>query len=232
MKKILVAEDELNIREFVVLNLKMSGYEVIEASNGRDAIAAFEKEKDIDICILDIMMPEMSGDEACGAIRRANSFVGIIMLTAKSQESDKLNSFLYGADDYVTKPFSPSELVARVDALYRRVVAMKENASKSAVDEEFFGEFTISHIKHAFYKRGVKIILTEIEYRIIEYLLKNKGELVSRKDLLKEVWDDDTRESDYKIVDVNMRRLRIKIEDDPSEPKHILTVWGKGYKWE
>ncbi len=231
MKKVLVAEDEATIRELVALNLKMNDYEVVEAENGKEAIEIFEREgQNIDICVLDIMMPEVTGDEVCASIRRINEFVGIIMLTAKAQESDKLSSFLYGADDYVTKPFSPSELVARVDALYRRVNMAKSKNVQGMPKEETFGSFTLNRNKRALYKNGMKIVLTEIEYKIIEYFLHNPDRMISRRELIEQVWDND-KNVEEKIVDVNIRRIRVKLEDDPSDPGHLITIWGQGYRW-
>ena len=231
MKKVLVAEDEASIRELVALNLKINGYEVVEAEDGKQAADIFERDgKDIDICILDIMMPEIPGDEVCAFVRRINEFTGIIMLTAKSQESDKLASFLYGADDYVTKPFSPSELVARVDALYRRVNMAKNAGTGGLPDEESFGEFTLNRTQRALYKNGMKIVLTEVEYKIIDYLFHNPDRIVSRSELIEQVWDND-KNVEGKIVDVNIRRMRVKLEDDPSQPVHLITIWGQGYRW-
>lgn len=231
MRKILVAEDEATIRELLSLNLKMNDYTVLEAADGKEAVEIFQNEgNDIDVCILDIMMPGMPGDEVCAEIRRINEFVGIIMLTAKTQESDKLASFLYGADDYVTKPFSPSELVARVDALYRRVEMSKRTVKRGAPDEEVFGDFTLNRQKRALYKNGKKIILTEVEYKITEYLLHNPDRIISRSELIEQVWDND-KNVEGKIVDVNIRRIRVKLEDNPSEPSHLITIWGQGYRW-
>lgn len=231
MKKVLVAEDEESIREFIVLNLKMNGYEVVEASDGKEAIELYDRYfEDIDICVLDIMMPELSGDEVCSHVRRKSSFVGIIMLTAKSQESDKLLSFSYGADDYVTKPFSPSELVARVDALYRKISLIRSSINKQSTDQTVLGEFELNHRKRTLKKNGKFIELTQVEYQIIELLFQNCDNIVSRKSILTAVWGEDFIGGE-KIVDVNIRRIRMKLESEPSNPKNLLTVWGQGYKW-
>ena len=231
MKNVLVAEDEESIREFIVLNLKMNGYEVIEATNGKEAIELFDAyADDIDICVLDIMMPLLSGDEVCSHIRRSNGVVSIIMLTAKSQESDKLLSFSYGADDYVTKPFSPSELVARVDALYRKTSLIRASVKKQNSEITVLGEFELNHRKRTLKKNGELIELTQVEYQIIELLFRNCDSIVSRKSILTAVWGEDYIGGE-KIVDVNIRRIRMKLESEPSNPKNLLTVWGQGYKW-
>lgn len=232
MKRVLVCEDESAIREFVVINLKRHGYTVVEASSGERAIEKFDSSPEpIDVALLDVMLPGMDGFAVCRALRARSSHVGIIMLTARTQESDKVNGFSTGADDYVTKPFSPSELMARVDALYRRVTDSQAGKTALAYDEErTFGDFTLNLRNHTLKRRGVPMELTQVEFQIMEYFFENPGKALSRDDILERVWGSDYF-GEIKTVDVNIRRLRMKVEDDPSEPRHILTVWGLGYKW-
>jgi DNA-binding response OmpR family regulator len=232
MKKILVCEDEDAIREFVVINLKRADYDVVDADSGEKALDEFRKSLDdrpFDVALLDIMMPSgMDGVELCRLIREESSSVGIIMLSAKSQEMDKVSCLMLGADDYVTKPFSPSELVARVDAVYRRV-SLNAGAKKN-FKELFSGPFKVDTKSHTITKNDVNIDLTQVEYQILEYFIKNVGVALDRKSILTQIWGEDYY-GDDKIVDVNIRRLRMKIEDDPSAPAYIQTVWGFGYKW-
>ena len=233
MKRILIAEDETAIRDFIVINLKRSGYDVTEACNGREAVEKYDEcAGDFDIALLDIMMPEMDGLEVCKYLRQKSSTIGIIMLTAKSQEMDKVTGLLVGADDYVIKPFSPSELMARVDAVYRRVSVNKEFADKknNTSDVVVSGEFSLNLRSRTLHKNDENIELTQVEFQIMEYFMSNPGESLSRLDILSYVWGD-AYYGDEKVVDVNIRRLRMKIEDDSSNPEHLTTVWGMGYKW-
>lgn len=233
MKTILIAEDESSIRDFIVINLKRSGYDVVEAENGKEAISKYDKfAENIDIALLDIMMPEADGLEVCKYLRKQSSTIGIIMLTAKSQEMDKVTGLLVGADDYVIKPFSPSELMARVDAVYRRVTVNKElqDRSRHSGDKIKSGDFTLYLRSRTFRKCDEAVELTQVEFQIMEYFMSNPGATLSRMNILKYVWGD-AYYGDDKVVDVNIRRLRMKIEEDPSNPKHLTTVWGLGYKW-
>lgn len=233
MKRILIAEDEAAIRDFIVINLKRSGYDVVEAENGREAVEKYEEcAGDFDIALLDIMMPEMDGLEVCKYLRQKSSTLGIVMLTAKSQEMDKVTGLLVGADDYVIKPFSPSELMARIDAIYRRVTVNKELAdkSKSPSDVIISGNFALNLRNRTLQKNNEPIELTQVEFQIMEYFMSNSGVSMSRLDILRYVWGD-AYYGDEKVVDVNIRRLRMKIEEDPSSPEHLTTVWGLGYKW-
>ncbi len=234
MKKVLIAEDEASIRDFVVINLKRSGYEVIEASNGQEAMNAFdENSSEIDIAILDIMMPIADGLEVCKYLRSKSKRIGIIMLTARTQEMDKVTGLLVGADDYVTKPFSPSELMARIDAIYRRVSLMNEvtDSGEEIINSTLtLGEFTLDLRGHTLTKNGELIDLTQVEFQIVEYFFSNPNLPLSRTDILKFVWGE-SYVGDEKIVDVNIHRLRNKVEDEPSSPLHLITVWGMGYKW-
>ena len=231
MKKVLIAEDEATIREFVVINLRRGGYEVVEAQDGAQALELYEaNEGEIDVAVLDVMMPYVDGLEVCKRIRAKNANIGIIMLTAKTQEMDKITGLMMGADDYVTKPFSPTELVARVDAIYRRV-AMNSTTKTSASEIIELGVFKLNLRSRTLTKNGKYIELTQVEFQMMEYFFTNPGAALSRTDILNKVWGSEYF-GEEKIVDVNIRRLRMKIEDEPSNPKYIVTVWGLGYKWE
>lgn len=229
MKKILVCEDEAAIREFVVLNLQKAGFEVCEAETGEDAVELFEKQGDFDVALLDLMLPGIDGIEVCKRLRLKSDRIGIIMLTARTQEADKINGLSSGADDYMTKPFSPSELVARVNSLCRRMGV--GSAKKVEEDGLSHGGYTINIRKRCLETpEGRDIELTQVEFHIMEYLFSNYGQPIDRSKILNKVWGDEYY-GEEKIVDVNIRRLRMKIEEEPSEPKHIITVWGRGYKW-
>ena len=229
MKKILVCEDEAAIREFVVLNLQKAGFEVCEAETGEDAVELFEKQGDFDVALLDLMLPGIDGIEVCKRLRLKSDRIGIIMLTARTQEADKINGLSSGADDYMTKPFSPSELVARVNSLCRRMGV--GSAKKVEEDGLSHGGYTLNIRKRCLETpEGRDIELTQVEFHIMEYLFSNYGQPIDRSKILNKVWGDEYY-GEEKIVDVNIRRLRMKIEKEPSEPKHIITVWGRGYKW-
>lgn len=233
MKRILVAEDEQTIREFIVINLERAGYETYEASSGDEALAIYEKEEgNFDMAVLDIMMPgKLDGLAVCRELRRQNKSIGIILLTARTQEMDKVGGLMMGADDYVTKPFSPSELVARVDAIYRRVALSELRTGNDFKEEIHSGSFALNLRNHVLLKDGSPIELTQVEFQIMEYFFSNPGVALDRSDILKHVWGE-SYFGEEKIVDVNIRRLRMKIEEEPSTPKHIVTVWGLGYRWE
>ena len=232
MKKILVCEDEATIRDFVVINLTRAGYDVVEADCGEAALQKYdEMGGDFDVAILDIMMPGIDGFAVCKELRSRNGSIGIIMLTARTQEMDKVTGLMLGADDYVTKPFSPSELVARVDALHRRVMLAQQRDENNFKEELKSGDFVLNLRNRALLKNGKMIELTRVEFQIMEYFFSNPGTALDRTDILTHVWGDQYV-GEEKIVDVNIRRLRMKIEDEPSNPKHIVTVWGLGYKWD
>ena len=226
MKKILVLEDEANIRSFVVLNLNRAGYETIEAGTGEEALEQLRLNPDVRMALLDIMLPDMDGFEVCRRIRASNSKIGIIMLTARTQEMDKVTGFMTGADDYVTKPFSPAELTARIDALYRRTGG--EVMDESEIQQ---APFVLNTRKRTLEKNGQRVKLTQVEYAIIKMFMENPGKALSREEILKYVWGENYL-GELKIVDVNIRRLRVKIEDDPTNPIFLTTIWGYGYKWE
>lgn len=230
MKRILIVEDEDAIREFEAINLKRVGYETVEASSGEMALDIFKNDEiGFDIALLDIMMPGIDGIEVCKEIRKTNQTIGIIMLTAKSQEMDKISGLMTGADDYVTKPFSPAELIARVDSLYRRVSLKAETAYEDA-NQMVRGEFVLDLRRRTLARNGKNIELTQVEFQIMEYFFSNPDVPLKREAILSEVWGT-SYFGEEKIVDVNIRRLRMKIEDDPSFPRYLVTVWGQGYKW-
>lgn len=229
MKKILIVEDEAAIREFEAINLRRVGYTTVEAGSGEEALEIFDSEGDFDIALLDISMPGMDGFTLCKELRKRTETLGIIMLTASTQEMDKISGLMLGADDYITKPFSPTELLARVDSLYRRVGMNTTNATKTS-QEIKLGDFTLNLRRHTLLKRGEDIALTQVEFQIIEYFFTNPDTALDRTDILNKVWGSGYF-GEEKIVDVNIRRLRMKIEDNPSSPKHLVTVWGMGYKW-
>ncbi len=232
MKKILVCEDEAVIRDFVVINLTRAGYDVVEADSGEQALSKYDESNgDFDVAILDVMLPGMDGFSVCKELRARNGSIGIIMLTARTQEMDKVTGLMLGADDYVTKPFSPSELTARVDALYRRVSMARANIESNFKEEIKSGDFVLNLRNRALLKNGKVIELTQVEFHIMEYFFSNPGTALDRSDILNHVWGE-AYVGEEKIVDVNIRRLRMKIEDEPSNPKYIVTVWGLGYKWD
>ena len=227
MRKVLVLEDEENIRSFVVINLKRAGYQTIEAGTGEDALAALKDNLDIKVALLDIMLPGIDGFEVCRRIRAMDNKIGIIMLTARAQEMDKVTGLMTGADDYVTKPFSPAELTARVDALFRRTGG---DTAPASADEISDPPFLLNTRNRTLEKNGQWVKLTQVEYSIIKLFMENPGKALSREEILDTVWGKDYF-GELKIVDVNIRRLRIKIEDNAQKPTYVNTVWGYGYKW-
>ena len=229
MKRILVCEDEDTIRDFVVINLQRSGYNVVDVGSGEEALKVYDEQNgDFDVALLDVTMPGMDGFTLCKKLRERSETLGIIFLTARAQEMDRVGGLMLGADDYVTKPFSPSEVVARVDAVYRRV-SMAAGTSKE-VTTISSGPFVLNQKSRTLTKNGKLIDLTQVEFQIMEYLLKNPNVALERSDILSHVWGENYF-GDIKIVDVNIRRLRMKIEEDPSSPQYLTTVWGFGYKW-
>ena len=228
MKKVLVLEDEASIRGFIVINLRRAGYDVIEADNGEQALELLKENPDARVALLDIMLPGIDGFEVCRRIRATNSRIGIIMLTARSQEMDKVTGLMTGADDYVTKPFSPAELTARVDALVRRSGGEEPPQVTGELSQP---PFLLNTRNRTLEKNGKRVKLTQVEYSIVKLFMENPGKALAREEILEAVWGKEYL-GELKIVDVNIRRLRIKLEDDPQNPAHISTVWGYGYEWE
>ena len=230
MKRVLLVEDEASIRELEVLNLKMSGWEVLEAPTAERALEILHSGETCDAALLDIMLPGIDGLSLCETIRRENSEIGIIMVSAKGQESDKIRGLSIGADDYITKPFSMSELIARLEALCRRIHRTAPAAAEQAPEQLVSGPFTLDEKSRVLYKNGKPIDLTQVEFQIMELFIRNPSTALVREKILEGVWGK-SYYGDVKIVDVNIRRLRMKVEDEPSNPQHILTVWGYGYRW-
>jgi two-component system alkaline phosphatase synthesis response regulator PhoP len=224
-RKILIVEDEEPIRKFIKINLEREGFIAIEAETGEKALEIAESE-DIDIVVLDIMLPGIDGFQVCKELRNKHDTIGIIMLTAKSQDVDKIMGLEYGTDDYMVKPFNPIELVLRIKSLLRRIDA---NIPKN---EEIitYGPFKIDKYSRQFFKGDRYIELTPTEYSIIKLFIENPGKAFTRDEILNIIWGYDFI-GDTKIVDVNIRRLRSKIEDDSKNPYYIETVWGVGYRW-
>ncbi len=231
MAKVLIVEDEASIREMIALNLHLAGMEALEAESAEQALTLLEQQPDCDAAILDVMLPGMNGFSLCETIRRTDQKIGIIILSAKGQEQDKIRGLSIGADDYMTKPFSVSELLARVLALCRRVSRTADNAVEESLSSLVSGEFVLDENRRVLLKAGQPIELTQVEFQIMELFFRNPGTALVREKILKGVWGENYF-GDVKIVDVNIRRLRMKVEDEPSHPVHILTVWGYGYRWE
>ena len=227
MRKVLVLEDEDNIRSFVVLNLNRAGYDTLEATTGEEALELLKEHPETRIALLDVNLPGINGFEVCRRIRATNSRMGIIMLTARTLEMDKVTGLMTGADDYVTKPFSPAELTARVDALYRRSGGEEQQVDSGEISQP---PFLLNTRNRTLEKNGKRIKLTQVEYSVIKLFMDNPGKALSRDEILEAVWGRDYY-GEVKIVDVNIRRLRLKVEDDPTNPTYITTVWGYGYKW-
>ena len=223
MKKILIIEDEESIRGFLKINLKRNGYEVIEADNGELGVKLALKEKPA-IIILDVMLPGIDGFNVCKIIRNEDEKVGIIMLTAKSQDLDKIMGLEYGSDDYIIKPFNPMELLLRIKALLRRISDYEE---KKGIIQ---GKFKLDIYAKRIFKNNKEIDLTPKEYSIIKLFIENPNKAFSRDELMDLVWGEDYI-GDPKIVDVNIRRLRSKIECSSLNEKFIETIWGFGYRW-
>lgn len=224
MSTILVLEDEITIRSFIVLNMKRAGFNVLEAGTGEEALELLGKHT-VDIALLDVMLPGIDGFEVCKSVREINKKIGIIMLTARVQDTDKVQGLMIGADDYIAKPFSPIELVARVQSLLRRLKVNEEN-----MESIQSGPFLLNLSQEKLYQEGQVIDLTPTEYLILQYLMNNATKPISRDEILNKIWGENYV-GEMKVVDVNMRRLRQKIELNPSEPQYLLTVWGRGYMW-
>ena len=223
MLKILVVEDETAIRRFIKINLERQGFEVLDVESGEEGLDAFA-DFNPDIALLDVMLPGISGLEVAKRIRELDNNVGIIMLTAKSQDVDKILGLESGADDYMTKPFNPTELILRIKSLARRV------ETKDVPDTLEDDVFKLDQNTRQFFKNGIYVELTPTEFAIMDLFMSNPHKAFSRDELLDLIWGRDFV-GDSKIIDVNIRRIRSKIEDDASEPQYINTVWGLGYRY-
>lgn len=230
--KVLVVEDDQTLLDVLQYNLRQQGYDVLTAADGAAGLDTARGSKP-DLVILDVMLPKMDGYEVCRILRRETT-VPIIMLTAKTEETDRVVGLEVGADDYVTKPFSMRELIARVRAMLRRAVIMKKEAESSAGAPTpclKAGDLEIDVSRHTVSRQGVNIELTRMEFALLEFLARNQGQVFSRDHLLEKVWGYDFS-GDTRTVDVHVSWLRHKIEANPAHPKHLLTVRGVGYKLE
>jgi len=225
MSKILVVEDEAGMRDPLVYLLRSEGYEVIEAEDGEAAVSIFQKEG-ADLVLLDLMLPKLNGKDVCKAIR-VTSDVPVIMLTAKDTEIDKVIGFEIGADDYVTKPYSKNELLARMKAVLRRNGGPR--AAENGVLEA--GPIRMDVERHSVFFNGEKVSMPLKEFELLELLLENRNRVLTRGQIIDRVWGANYF-GDTKTLDVHIKRLRSKIEDDPARPAHLLTVRGLGYKYE
>jgi DNA-binding response OmpR family regulator len=225
MLKILLVEDEESIRGFLKINLERNGFKVMEAGTGEEGIKMAFAEKP-DLAILDVMLPGKDGFYVCNQLRSKFEKMGIIMLTAKGQDIDKIMGLEYGADDYIVKPFNPLEVVLRVKAILRRL-NLENNVQDSKLES---GEFVIDLYSQKLLKNGVEIDVTPKEYMLMKLFIENPNKAFTRDELLNMVWGYNFF-GDPKIIDVNIRRLRNKIEEDSSNPRNIETVWGLGYRW-
>lgn len=226
MKTILVVEDELSIRSFVCLNLRKKGYEVFEAETGEDALLVF-KSQAIHVVLLDIMLPGIDGFSVCDEMRNLNPTAGIIMLTARTQDEDKVKGLLLGADDYLTKPFQMSELEARILSLLRRLSLVAE---KDMAGVLISGPFSLNSLRNQLTNAGIEIKITPTEACLLQFLITNKNRGFTRDEILDQVWGTNYS-GDPKVVDVNIRRIRTKVELDPKNPRYLCTEWGYGYVW-
>ena len=225
--RLLIVEDDHAISDAVALNMQFIGYEYAVFDNGKKVADSLVGDHAYDLALLDIMLPGIDGFEVCRRIRATNTKIGIIMLTARSQEMDKVTGLMTGADDYVTKPFSPAELTARVDALFRRAGG-EEVVQSGEISQP---PFLLNTRNRTLEKNGQRVKLTQVEYAIMRVFMENHGKALSREEILDRVWGRDYF-GELKIVDVNIRRLRLKIEDNVQNPTFITTVWGYGYKWD
>lgn len=231
MRRILVCEDEDAIRDFIMINLQRAGYQSVGVGSGEEAVKAYlQNDGRFDVAILDVMLPGIDGFEVCKTLRQHSQTLGIIMLTAKTQEIDKINGLMIGADDYVIKPFSPSELTARIDALCRRIGVSEAAPKKTGEQSLESGPFRLDLKSRVLYKNDEIIEVTQVEFQIMELFMRNTQAALKRSVILKNVWGD-SYVGEEKIVDVNIRRIRMKIEREPSNPEFLQTIWGYGYKW-
>lgn len=227
MTKILLVEDEESIRSFLKINLERNSFQVIEAGTGEEGIEKALLEKP-EIIILDVMLPGIDGFQVCSRLRKEFPNTGIIMLTAKGQDMDKIMGLEFGADDYIIKPFNPLEVVLRVKAILRRIgISEDESSNKNKL---MGGPFIIDLYSQKLLKDNKEIDVTPKEYMLMKLFIENPNKAFTRDELLNLIWGYNFF-GDPKIIDVNIRRLRSKIEDDSSNPQYIETVWGIGYRW-
>jgi DNA-binding response OmpR family regulator len=223
--KVMVVEDEESIRRFITINLLRNDFEVFEASSGEEAIEKLMETKP-EVIILDIMLPGIDGFEVCQKIRMSLPGAIIIMLTAKSQDMDKIMGLDLGADDYMIKPFNPFELIARIRAILRRTTTVVKNSNESVIT---YCGIALDNSAQKVYKNNCELDLTPREFSIMKLFMEKPGVALSRDEILNYIWGDNYF-GDTKTVDVHIRRLREKIEDVPSDPKVIETIWGFGYR--
>lgn len=223
--KILVVEDESSIRKFITINLNRNGFTVFEAESGEEALELLNTIS-AKVVVLDIMLPGIDGFKVCEKIREKYKDIIIIMLTARGQDMDKIMGLELGADDYMVKPFNPLELVARIRAILRR----SSIGNSTSEDVLKFENFTMDLKQQKFFNENSEVELTPTEFNLIKIFMTNPGTAFSRDEILDKVWGENYF-GDIKTVDVHIRRLREKIEKDPSEPRYIETVWGRGYRW-
>ena len=227
-KKILVVEDERNIVDILTFNLQREGYDTLEALDGAAGLR-LALERDPDLILLDLMLPKMDGFQVCRTLREQGRATPIIMLTAREEETDKVLGLELGADDYITKPFSMRELLARVKSNIRRTDMLQKTARQSTGNRLDLGRVQVDMDTMIVYKDGETLDLTQREYELVKTLASSRGQALSRESLMKQVWNFEGFVGDVRAVDVAIRRLREKIEDDPADPKFIITRRGLGY---
>jgi phosphate regulon transcriptional regulator PhoB len=224
---ILVVEDERDLQRVLTYNFKQAGFDVVSATDGETALRAVREER-FDLVLLDLMLPDMPGTEVCRRLKQSpqTSAIPVVMVTAKGEEVDRIVGFELGADDYVVKPFSPAELVARVDAVLRRIDTSPEQEAPIEL-----GDLRIDPAARRVFVRGEEALLTQREFDLLLFMARHPGQVFSRNQLMDAVWQY-AFYTDTSTVTVHIRRLRAKIEVDPAEPRHIQTVWGVGYRFQ
>jgi two-component system response regulator VicR len=226
-KKVLIVDDEKSIVDILNFNLKKEGYETFCAYDGREGLR-LAREKNPDLILLDVMLPYMDGFEVCRTLRGEGSNVPIIMLTAREEETDKVFGLELGADDYITKPFSLRELMARVKTNMRRAAGAAAAPAADSANTVKIRSIVIDLDRHSVFKNGEELELTQREYELIKFLASSPGKVISRQELMSQVWQYDYY-GDLRAVDVAVRRLREKLEDNPAEPEYVMTKRGAGY---
>ncbi len=227
--RILIVDDEAEIRKILTILLENAGYEVVSASDGLSAVITLKEDSEIDLCIMDVMMPRMNGVQACAEIRKFSS-IPILFLTARSLEEDKEAAYSGGGDDYLIKPFSSKELLMKVEALIRRYTSYKTKPQNLGEEIRLSGGVAVNPDAREVYKNGTLLNLSGREIDFLIYLAKNRGRVVSPKEIYENIWNEVALSSANNTVTVQMLALRRKLEDDPSQPKIIRTIWGKGYQ--